>query len=365
LILALGLFLVVLALQAIEPGASEPIRYTPPPNATPLLHETAVPETSPLRVFFTAPLSPSARLLQGGPDEALAESILEARVSVDVAAYQFNLVRLRQALVEAHRRGVAVRMVTDSDYLDEPEVQKIIEEGIPVLGDRREGLMHNKFVVIDRTEVWTGSMNLTDNGAYRNNNHLLCIRSAELAASYHTEFEEMFSEDKFGSGSPSGGPSPQINISGLPDGLPVEVYFSPEDGTARRIIELVGEAQESISVLAYSFTSDEIAGALLNRHQAGVNISGVFETSQYLSNTGTEYERLLEAGMDVHLDGNSGNMHHKVIILDGEIVITGSYNFSASAETRNDENTLIIRDADTAGLFMEEFQKIYRQALDG
>ncbi len=63
-------------------------------------------------------------------------------------------------MIDAHRRGVTVRLVTESDYMDVPEIQELRAAGIPVLSDRREGRMHNKFVVIDRQEVWTGSPNL-------------------------------------------------------------------------------------------------------------------------------------------------------------------------------------------------------------
>jgi phosphatidylserine/phosphatidylglycerophosphate/cardiolipin synthase-like enzyme len=63
-------------------------------------------------------------------------------------------------LIDAHRRGVTVRLVTESDNMDVSEIQELREVGIPILGDRREGRMHNKFVVIDRQEVWTGSLNL-------------------------------------------------------------------------------------------------------------------------------------------------------------------------------------------------------------
>ena len=67
---------------------------------------------------------------------------------------------LPAALVKAHRRGVDVRLVMESDNLDSHDPQALKDAGVPVLGDRREGLMHNKFIVIDRTEVWTGSMNI-------------------------------------------------------------------------------------------------------------------------------------------------------------------------------------------------------------
>jgi phosphatidylserine/phosphatidylglycerophosphate/cardiolipin synthase-like enzyme len=218
--------------------------------------------------------------------------------------------------------------------------------------------MHNKFVVIDRQEVWTGSMNFTINGAYRNDNNLIRIRSTQLAENYTTEFEEMFIDDRFGEGSPANTPHPYFGL----DGTLIETYFSPEDGTAARIVQLIRDAQESVYFLAFSFTSDEIAAAMIERAQAGVIVAGVFEQSQYRSNTGTEYDNLRAAGLDVHLDGNRDNMHHKVIIIDEAVVITGSYNFSASAEERNDENTLIIHRPDLADVYMTEFNAIYASA---
>ncbi len=82
------------------------------------------------------------------------------------------------------RRGLVVRMVADSDYLDGEEIQELVDAGIPVLGDRRESLLHHKFMLIDRQEVWTGSLNFTVNGAYRNDNNLVRLVSTELAQDY-------------------------------------------------------------------------------------------------------------------------------------------------------------------------------------
>ena len=86
------------------------------------------------------------------------------------------------------------------------------------------------------------------------------------------------------------------------------------------------------------------------------------DDEQIISNQGTEYDAFMQAGLDVRRDGNPGLMHHKVIIIDRSIVITGSYNFSASAETSNDENVVIIHSADAAGRYLAEFQRIYDQA---
>ena len=309
-------------------------------------------------IYFTNPDDPSARTYRGGPDAALAEAIDQARLSVDVAVHDFNLWSLRNALIEAHQRGVSVRVVTESDNLDRTELQELIESGIPVLGDRREGRMHNKFAIIDRQQVWSGSMNFTVSEGYQNNNNLFEVRSSRLAENYLAEFDEMFVEDRFGPGSPSDTPHPVFSL----DGTRVEAYFAPEDGTAARLVELISQADESVYFMVYSFTSDEIAAAMLERVQAGVMVAGVFDASQYRSNTGTEFERLLSGGAIVRLDGNPDKMHHKVIIIDEEIVITGSYNFSASAEENNDENTVVFHNAHIATKYLEEFEKIFMQA---
>ena len=342
-----ALSLIVLALLAgCQVEANDP---PPAPSAAPASISTWYD------IYFSDPNSPSAETLRGGPDQYLAGAIRQARLSVDVAAYDLDLWSIRDALIDAHRRGVTIRMITDSDNLDNREIQDLKEAGIPVLGDRRESLMHDKFTIIDSQDVWTGSLNLTINSAYRNDDNLVHIRSAELARDYTAEFEEMFVDDRFGLGSPANTAYPILDV----DGTSLEVYFSPDDGVQRQIVRLIQSAQESIQFMAYSFTSDEIAEALLERAASGVVVTGVLEEEQTHSNEGTEYDRLRAAGLDVRLDGNPDNLHHKVIIIDGKTVITGSYNFSKNAEIRNDENLLVIHNSAIAARFQEEFRRVF------
>ncbi len=308
-------------------------------------------------IYFSQPGDPASSTLRGGPDSLLAQSIDEARYSVDAALYDLNLWSVRDALLRAHRRGVLVRMVTESDNILEREIDELEEAGIPVLGDRREPLMHHKFVVIDRLEVWTGSMNMTMNGAYRNDNNLVNIRSSVLAENYTREFEEMFVEDRFGALSLRDTPHPSFSI----DGIFVEVYFSPDDDPAARIIELLLDAEQSIDFMVYAFTADEIADAMLERSRAGVVVRGVIERGQ-AANEGSDYDLLSQSEIDLRLDANQRNMHHKVIIIDGTTVITGSYNFSRSAQEFNDENVLMLHDADVASQFLIEFERIFNAA---
>jgi phosphatidylserine/phosphatidylglycerophosphate/cardiolipin synthase-like enzyme len=245
--------------------------------------------------------------------------------------------------------------VTESDNLDVDEILELKEAGIPVQGDWREGRMHNKFVIIDRQEVWTGSMNLSVKGAYYHDNNLARIKSAPVAENYTAEFEEMFLDDRFGPGSPGNTPYQSLNI----DGAKIETYFSPEDEPGRRIKQLIRDAQRSIDFMAYSFTLDDLAEEMVASARRGVKVRGVFDDGQSRANVGTEFYNLLSAGLDVRLDGNENKMHHKVIIIDEDIVITGSYNFSVNAGTVNDENVIIIHSKDVANQYREEFERIF------
>jgi len=358
----LTLFFCLLSLMAYT-SACIPDSSSAPPSPELTLPPTLSGDLEPdwFTVYFTDPDSPTAGTYRGGPDSALAEAILAARLSVDAAIYHLNLWSIRDALIAAHEAGVAVRLVVESDNTDEVEIQELQEAGIEILGDRRESLMHNKFVVIDKSEVWTGSMNFTVTGAYHNNNALVRIRSTRLAENFTAEFEEMFVRDLVGDNILPNTPHPILSVNGTL----IETYFSPDDRTAQRIVELIRDSQSSIFFMAYSFTSDEIAEAMLERASEGVRVSGVFEEGQYYSNIGTEFDRLLAAGLDVHLDGNDRNMHHKVIIIDEAIVITGSYNFTKSAEFRNDENTLIFYNREIASRFLSEFERVYQEAVSG
>ncbi len=313
---------------------------------------SAVGADSFIRVFFSDPATGRGR----GPDDELVEAINRAQTSVDVAIYNISLENVAGALISAQSRGVQVRMVMESESMDRNVPSTLAAAGIPIIGDRREGLMHNKFTIIDGQEVWTGSMNYTSTAAYSDNNNMVQIRSAEAALNYTVEFEEMFLDDLFGRDTRARTPHPRIVVGGAP----VEVYFSPDDGVSERIEAEIRAAQQSIDMLAYSFTSDPIAGALLEKHAADVPVRIVFDESQVQSNTGGEFENLRRAGLDVKQDGISGLMHHKVIIIDGKTVITGSYNFSASAERANDENVIIIHSEPLAQEFLLEFNKVWQ-----
>jgi phosphatidylserine/phosphatidylglycerophosphate/cardiolipin synthase-like enzyme len=277
-----------------------------------------------------------------------------------MAAYSITLNSVRYALIRAHERGVTVRVVMEADNMDSSDVEALLEAGILIVGDEQEGLMHDKFVVIDRSEVWVGSMNYTDSGTYEDNNNMMRVLSTKLAQNYLVEFNEMFEEKKFGPDVDPQTPNPNITV----DGTRIDTYFSPDDHVLDALYALLSGANESIYFLAFSFTSNELGDIVRQKAETGLDIKGVMDEEQIASNTGTEFDPFRQAGLDVLIDGNDGQMHHKVFIVDGRIVVLGSYNFSRSAEERNDENIIIVYNEKIADFFMQEFDRVYDHAHD-
>ncbi len=312
------------------------------------------------QVYFTDPIYPdNPANHQGGIDTHLVDLMNKATKTLDVADYDFDLSDVATAMANAEKRGVRVRMVTDTDTLtnDNKAVQAAFstlkKAGIPVVDDQREAIMHDKFTVVDGEWVSTGSWNYTDGDTYHLNNNMIVIHSSDLAANYTNEFEKMFVSHDFGKSKSRSNPHPVLNI----DGTTVQNCFAPETNCADLIVQAINGAKTSIDFMAFSFTEDSIGNAMLAKSKNGVSVSGVFETTgsqtQY-----SEYGKLKAAGMPVYTDGNPWSMHHKVIIIDNRIVIFGSFNFSESANTANDENLLIVDNANLAHAFTAEFQKV-------
>ena len=313
------------------------------------------------QLYFTAPKYPDDPANhRGGLDERLVALMDGARNSLDVASYDFDLANVADAMVRAKGRGVRVRMVTDSDTLNKTknrEIQdafaKLRGAGIPIVDDKRGPIMHHKFTVVDREWVETGSWNYTDGDTYRLNNHMIIIRSKELAANYSAEFDRMFERKQFGPNKDAAIPNPVVAI----DGTSIQTYFAPQHNVGERIASAIGRSRQSVYFLAFSFTDDRIATAMLDRQAAGVTLGGVFETTG--SNTEySEYTEMKRRGLEVYQDGNPWVMHHKVIIIDERITILGSFNFSSNADTQNDENLLMIDNPELARAFKAEYDRI-------
>ncbi len=307
-----------------------------------------------------------------------------AKRSIDACFYNLSGTpgaALASALVAAKNRGVKVRVICEYDNSTNAPFGTISGAGIPLINDRFDatnygaGLMHNKFCAIDARGgapesvwVWTGSWNPTDPGTDDDYQNAIEAQDQALAVVYTKEFEEMW-------GSSTDTPNAAVSRFGarkldntphkfVIGGHDAQVYFSPSDYTNYHILQTINSAQHSIGFELLTFTMEDLSAALIAKHNAGIAVRGDLDNG---TDTGTEYPTLLSGGIDVHLKSGSGLLHHKYMIVDADnptwdgVTLTGSHNWSSSAENSNNENTLILHDADVANQYLQEFAARYYQ----
>jgi len=137
---------------------------------------------------------------------------------------------------------------------------------------------------------------------------------------------------------------------------PCQVYFSPRGGVTRALVDLIGSAKQSVQVLAYNFTSKLVGEAIIAAHQRGVAVELVLDKSVPGEGGGLLPE-MLSAGVPTWIDRRHRIAHNKVIIIDGAIFETGSFNYTTTAESNNGENALICPSAAGAAAYLEDFRR--------
>jgi len=299
-----------------------------------------------LKVFFS---KTSGSYYDGGVDNIIVDDINSAKESIYMAMYDLTNSIITDALIAAKDRGVEVKVTTDSDTIIEDKYQELIDAGVEVTqDDNSNALMHDKFLIIDKKILWSGSGNYTVYSFYRNYENYVRVNSQDVAKAYYKEFELLKNRDNSSYRSAS---FDNLNI-----------YFSPDSDFDNKIIELIDGASTSVYFLAFSFTNKDIADALIRAKSRGVDIKGVFDESQNSYQTYSKYDYLLDNNIDVKLDGNSYKLHSKVMLIDNNITITGSYNFTNKANDYNNENSLVIISSEISAKYHRNFIDIYNLA---
>lgn len=327
-----------------------------------------------VKVYFTREIDTSiskGSTSYGNTGEILESTVIqlinEAQSTIDVTMYNINRRPIADALSAAHGRGVRVRYITGDDTnntaLRNPDVP------FPVLeGNEGDPLMHNKFLIFDvadpeRCQLITGATNFTQGQVFDDYNNLIMIQDQAIARIFQMEFEEMWgssgalpdlSNSRFGSRKRDNTPH-QLKVGDIW----MEIYFSPSDQTSFQIDKQLRKAQNDISCALLLITRNELATALLQMHQRGVEVRGLVNN---INDTGSDFSFLQANGVDIWQHDEGEILHHKYAIIDAisdigsPVVITGSHNWTTAAEEINDENTVIIHDATIANIFLQEFQ---------
>jgi phosphatidylserine/phosphatidylglycerophosphate/cardiolipin synthase-like enzyme len=377
---------------------------------------------------YRSPVSGQWR--QGDDMEAMVvRAIGEARQEVLVAVQELSLPEVAKALVDRHRQGVVVRVVMENTYstpwsqqslaglsphqrqrqaqlqaLGQPDAVALLQRaGVPLVDDTADGsagsgLMHHKFMVVDRRVVVTGSANFSpscvhgdpdDPGTRGNVNHLLRVDSAPLAAVFAEEFARLWGDgpggaldSRFGLAKDSG-PARPVMVGQTR----VEVLFAPHRRSDPRnglhwLAERLAGVQRRLDLSLFVFSAQGLADTLATLPSRGVAVrlladpgfaSRPFsEVLDVLGVSRPDGDCLLEAdnqpwqrpleGVGTPRLAGGDKLHHKFAVIDNRTVITGSFNWSPSAAHQNDETLLIIDSPLLAAHFTREMDRLWRGA---
>lgn len=295
-----------------------------------------------IQLFFTH---------QDSLEKQFAAVTEKAQTSIDLAFYDISLVKMAKKLIEAKKRGVRVRIVSEFDNKNNDAIKALQQAQIPIVFDNVKSLMHNKFMIIDKKKVWTGSANLSRFDMRFNRNNVFLIENKVLAKEFEKEFLEMFEDKLFGTKSPHNTKT-FFNINDIG----IFLYFAPEVRVDKIIKAEILKAKKTIQLAAFAFTHKGILSALLKKRAQGVKLKILLD-SRLGKHRSSVTHVLKEKKIPFTIYKGRGKLHHKFIVIDSETVLTGSFNFTQNATFRNDENLLVFKNMHIADEFEKEFQR--------
>ena len=338
---------------------------------------------------------------------SLLQLINESKHSIDFAIYGLRGQKeIFNALLDAKNRGVRIRGVIDkdihnqsyysdthlleenfnisTDYLQDLKTQKKIQKSKKSYKDkckRPEGhlgplqcfegrgyaskkdikfvgdIMHNKFFILDNVVVWTGSANISDTGTGGYNANLAAIIKSDFVADkYQKEFEQMYLGKKFHRAK---NVFKKYKLKTNINNQEIELFFSPQGyAVYRGLIPAIQRAKKSIDISIFFLTHKNIAKELVNAKNRGVKVRVIIDATG-ASNEYSKHQYLREKGIQVKVENWGGKMHMKSAIFDAKDIIVGSMNWTSAGESKNDENTILIRNSADALTYIDFFEDLW------
>lgn len=304
---------------------------------------------------------------QDGPDsllDAIVDFIDSAkrRQKLMIAVQEVDNEDIAKAIVRARTRGVTVDVVIEQSYLlnkkipDDPfvaggasEVNRRLQDAmlratVDIKSDFNSNIFHQKFMVLGNS-VLTGSTNFTKTGVTKNLNHVVVVHDAQVANAYKAEFREI-QRGNFGRHS--------IDLEEKPrearvSGIRVKPLFAPDHSPEMEIMKQILKAQHRVDFAVFTFAqSSGIDDALIAAHLNGIQVRGVLD-SKMSNQKWAAKKPLVDAGVTIDVAGGVGSLgkvHHKLMTIDDQVSIFGSFNYTGPANLTNDENILVVGDMD-------------------
>lgn len=263
-----------------------------------------------------------------------------------------------QALILAKKRGVSIQGVVDSDsrgenYYDDTH---LLYEHFDIKTDKISYIMHNKFFIFDDKILWSGSANLSDTGTGGYNaNNVVVIEDKRVASIYENEFDQMFEKKRFNNKKDEHSYKDIKTDESL-----ISIFFSPKSNTYEKgIKELLKKAKKYIYIPIFYLTHEDLAQQLIKAHKRGVEIKIILDATA-ARNKYSKHKLLREESIEVKVENFGGKMHAKSMIIDDTYIISGSMNFTKAGNSKNDENTIIIKNEKLAKEYKEYFINLWR-----
>lgn len=305
-------------------------------------------------LYFINPLENKMPSVKSNSEFAkrLINEIDSAKETIDIAIYEFGDQKdIYNALLNAKKRGVKIRAVSD---ISKNELQRhkihfdFIKEFNAVL-DSNTSLMHNKFLIFDNSLVMTGSANISSTGSGGYNANLVAfINDEQIIKRYKAEFNQMYSS-KF-----------SINKKVLNNyESDISAYFSPRDDICHEVLfDLIENAKKYIYISAFYLTDKELIEHLIQSKRKGLQILVLLDANSAANFKG-RIDKLRKNNIFVAVENWGGKNHEKTMVIDGEILIFGSCNFSKSGFYKNDENIIVVKNKQIATQYSDYFLYLF------
>lgn len=313
----------------------------------------------------------------GGPDDlerVVVDFIDGAEKRLEIAVQELESLPIAEAMIRARKRKVLVKLVIEQDYLKAARARQdpfeplgknelnrtiftaILRSNIDVKVDYNTSIFHQKFIIRDRASVLTGSTNFTPTGTHHNLNHIVLIHDDEVAKVYAREFREI-QQGHFGKLNEGHDPAPDDVVV---SDVPVRVLFAPDHNPEMEIMKQMMKARERIDFAIFTFAeSSGIDDTMIRLLGFGMPIRGAFDGRQGAQDWAA-IPAIRAEGAElsaVTKRGGVGKLHHKLMVLDDQVVIAGSFNYTGPANRLNDENIIILGDHDTTSDVQRQAQR--------
>ncbi len=352
-----------------------------------------------------------------GITKLVVASITSAKLSIRAAVYDFNNPDITYALIQAKRNNpqLDIQVIADKANLTDANsmIAVLAQNNIPVYIASAYAIMHNKFMVIDNQSVEYGSFNYSTTAATRQANNAIWIDNSNIAASYTERWNEIranqatsvyqisqsqYSEQPYDSGvnvvasaktevvgkqiysltldntdidsvhnlvNTESAVICPISMTALGAScLPNYSYYSQGSYSQNSpFYQAINNAQQSIQIAIFTFTDKALVDDLIAAKNRGVKVQVVADYSQGTQSYSTAgFEKLIQNGIEVRINKSYELLHDKYMIIDGNTVETGSYNYTASAQTKNAENYQIYHNnQQLAQLYQQDWQAVFDQ----